>query len=145
MIDVVTSYIQFCVDSIVEYKEIKTYPNNKPWFKADLRRVTVEKHTSHGSEDYTDKQRQADRWIRDAKQTHKERVEHLFKANKTKDAWKGLKAITGMAKRNTTPALFSTHGTGDELNNFYSRFDCVDFSNEHQVIRDQLQRLQPWD
>ena len=34
--DVVTSYIKFCVDSVIPSKQITIFPNNKPWVTKDL-------------------------------------------------------------------------------------------------------------
>ncbi|XP_076038416.1 uncharacterized protein LOC143023691 [Oratosquilla oratoria] len=36
-VEVFTSYIDFCVSMVVPIKEVKTYPNNKPWVTKDLK------------------------------------------------------------------------------------------------------------
>ena len=46
-----------------------------------------------------------------------------------KDAWKGLKTITGQGKFQGIPALITTPGSADCLNKFYARFDCFDFTD----------------
>ena len=35
--DTITSYINFCVDSVIGTIEIKIYPNNKPWVSKELK------------------------------------------------------------------------------------------------------------
>ena len=37
LVDVVSSYITFCVDSVIPTKEITVYPNNKPWVTKKLK------------------------------------------------------------------------------------------------------------
>ena len=77
--------------------------------------------------------------ISEAKQAYKTKVEGLFKTNKSADAWKGLKTLTGMLKSKKVPALLNSHGVADELNKFYARFDDKDFSKEHQDLNEKLQ------
>lgn len=35
-IDVLNSYLHFCIDNSVPMKTIKCYPNNKPWISKEL-------------------------------------------------------------------------------------------------------------
>ena len=66
-------------------------------------------------------------------------MEGLFKTNSSRDAWKGLKVLTGMEKKHTDPAILKDSGAPDRLNQFYARFDDKDFSQQQ---RDILHRLQ---
>ena len=141
--EVVTSYLQFCTETVVEYKEIKIYSNNKPWFGVELRKAIVDKHKSHGTNTFKDKQKQIDNMIYNAKQTYRLKVESMFKSNKSADAWKGLKTLTGMGKRSKEPALLQTPGMADKLNQFYVRFEDKDFTHEHQQLKEQLQSAVP--
>jgi hypothetical protein len=38
-VNVVTDYINFCVESIVPVKSVKIFPNNKPWVTKELKRL----------------------------------------------------------------------------------------------------------
>lgn len=44
-------------------------------------------------------QRNIDKKISDSKRIYKEKVEGLFKTNRVKDAWKGLKTLCGHKKK----------------------------------------------
>ena len=43
-VDVISEYINFCEDTIVPVKSIKSYPNNKPWIIKDIRSKIHEKN-----------------------------------------------------------------------------------------------------
>ena len=69
-------------------------------------------------------------------------MEHLFETNKMKDAWNGLKILTGQKEDKKASSLTSTPGAVDWLNHFYSRFD-KDFSSTHQTMRNELLKQIP--
>lgn len=136
--DLVTSYIEFCSDLHLEKKQVKQYPNNKPWITSELRNLIVDKHKSYGKPDYKDKQKLLDDKIYQAKRAYKDKVESLFKRNSSKDAWRGLKMLTGMNQRRKDPSILLETGAADRLNQFYARFDNKDYSVQQQQIREQL-------
>ena len=37
LMDTINDYIVFCVDSIIKTKELKIFPNNKPWINKELK------------------------------------------------------------------------------------------------------------
>jgi hypothetical protein len=47
LVDLVTSYISFCKEVHLVNKQIKLYPNNKPWITPQLRKVIVDKHKAY--------------------------------------------------------------------------------------------------
>ena len=136
--DVVTSYITFCSDLHLEREEVNVFPNNKPWVTSDLRKFIVNKHKSYGKEDYRIKQKLLND-KKSAKDDYKEKVEELFKQNNPKDAWKGLKVLTGVENKRKEPVFLSQPGSAERLNHFYVRFDKKDFSSEKQNLRRSLQ------
>ncbi len=42
-VNVVTEYINFCVNNLIAKKEVKCYPNNKPWVTKELKIILNEK------------------------------------------------------------------------------------------------------
>ena len=58
-----------------------------------------------------------------------------------KDAWTGLKVLTGQNKARKACSLTSTAGAADRLNQFYSRFDNKDFSNIDEAQRAELENI----
>ena len=97
--DVVTSYINFCCDMLLEKKEIKIYPNRNPWMTPEVRQAVIDKHAAHKTPDYHDKLHVLNQKIKTAKDNHKTKVEALFTSGDIKEAWKGMKELTGMNKR----------------------------------------------
>lgn len=140
--DVITEYINFNIDMIIPQKEIKQFPNNKPWISSTLRKLIIDKHSSYSNDapDYKDKQKEVNDAILCAKLDYKDKVEAMFKGNKMKEAWKGLKVLTGQEKSSKECALLN-EGAADRLNSFYARFDNHDFSNEHSNITHRLLNL----
>ena len=57
-----------------------------------------------------------------------------------KDAWKGLKLLTGQKEGKKASSLTSTPGSADRLNLFYSRFDNKDYSSIHQTQKSDLEK-----
>ena len=77
--DLVSSYITFCSDLHLEKKQVKVYPNNKPWVTSELRKVITDKYKSYGSDNYQGKQKEANSKIKEVKSRYKDKVENMFK------------------------------------------------------------------
>ncbi|KAK0139794.1 hypothetical protein N1851_023295 [Merluccius polli] len=41
--DTITSYLNFCADNIVDTKEVRIYPNNKPWVNNSFKHILNQK------------------------------------------------------------------------------------------------------
>jgi hypothetical protein len=136
--DVVTSYILFCYNLHAAKKKVTLFGNNKPWVTTELRQALVMTHKSYGSADYAENHKKICKMIRQAKQAYTEKVEGLFASNDTRDAWRGLKILTGMDKQRKIPAIITTPGSANRLNEFYSRFDVEDMSEVNNNIRVRL-------
>ena len=117
--------ISFCVDNIVPTKTVKIYPNNKPWVTKDVKSLLNRKKAalSNNNNDIRSVQRELNKSINDAKRAYKDKVEHLFKSNKTKDAWKGLKCLSGFVSKKVIPEPDDINTYVNDLNVFYARFD----------------------
>jgi hypothetical protein len=116
------------------------FDNNKPWVTSDLRKEIVEKHKCYGKENYKEAQHRLNCKIKEAKMIYKRKVENLFRSNNPRDAWKGLKELTGIAKKQKQIAILKEVGSADRLNRFYSRFDSLDFSHLREQTRVVLQQ-----
>jgi hypothetical protein len=64
-----------------------------------LRKAIVEKHKYHHKQGYIKKQREVDQQIWQAKRKYKNKIEELFRDNQSRDAWRGLKVLTGMQSK----------------------------------------------
>jgi hypothetical protein len=137
-VDVLTSYINFCVNNIIKTKDVTLYPNTKTWMCKELRTLFHEKDNClRNINDRTQLktiQKDINKRIHKCKQDYKTKVEELFHTNCSRDAWKALKKLTGLTKKNVEPSVTNVKAYCDELNVFYSRFDIYDFSRECQEL-----------
>ena len=104
----------------------------------EVRQAVIDKHAAHKTPDYQDKLHALNQKIKTAKDNHKTKVEALFTSEDIKEAWKGMKELTGMNKRKKDPSILNEPGSAQCLNKFYARFDCVDCSVELDAIRSNL-------
>ena len=105
--EVITDYIKFCEDMIIPGKEIKIFPNSKPWVNKDIRELLKRKHHSFITGDLVEKRRVQKRLCQQMLQSKREygnKVEGKFCQGNPKDAWQGIKTIIGCGKRNNLVA-----------------------------------------
>lgn len=121
-----------------EKTQVKLFGNNKPWIKPSLRKMIIATHRAYGTAEYQEKHKELCKTLRAAKSDYKTSIENLFKTNNSKEAWRGLRIITGMADTKKENSYLSSSGIADRLNNFYSRFDDKDFTVIHQQMKEQL-------
>ena len=140
IVDVTNAYIKFNEEMLKEKKVIAVYGNNKPWITSSFRKMIIEKRSlySRNSPNYMVKQIEIDAAIERAKHNYKGKVEKLFHESKMRDAWRGLKMLTGQDQAKKESSLLTEEGSADRLNSFYARFDNKDFSHEHNTLRDKL-------
>ncbi|KAK7898229.1 hypothetical protein WMY93_019082 [Mugilogobius chulae] len=122
--DTVTSYIQFCEDSIIPTKTRVTFNNDKPWFTPRLRQLRREKEAAYRANDregYKGAKYQFSREVEQARSRYNKRLKEQFSANDTASVWRGLRQITNYKPR-------AQHAADDlqlaeKLNTFYARFE----------------------
>ena len=76
--------------------------------------------------------------IRSSKDQFKHKLEAKFKSTNTKEAWLGLRQITGFGVKARKNNGLSTESAANELNEFYARFDKYDFSQEQEKLHSEL-------
>ena len=138
--DHVSCYIQFCEESNVQKKTVKIYANQKPWVDKHLKSLIKEKRNAYLQNDKEKLkliQKQIDVKISENKKKYKESIENKFKNNDSRGTWDGIKTMVGYNKSKSTILLPSGEENKyvDDLNSFYARFDCFDFSEKHTDIR----------
>ena len=123
-VDTVSSYISFCEQSCIPTKSIKLYPNNKPWFRKDIKLKLNDKNKAFESNDkYQCKKAnyQYEKAIDLGKKAYKKKIEQKFEEGKSQEVWQGMAKITDYKTkasiRDPDPDL------PDKLNTFYCRFD----------------------
>ena len=123
--DVVTSYVSFCEESCISTRQVRVWPNNKPWFSGALKVRVKAKEEAHRSGDKTAYQyakRDLEKAIRAAKWQYRQKLEAQFQSGSSRTVWQGLQTITNFKKK-APPADVDNKDLPDQLNEFYARFD----------------------
>ena len=97
-VEVVSDNINFCEDMIIPKKEVKCYPNNKPWVTKGLKETINKKKSALAKKDKLALKTVGNELkiqIRSSKDQFKHKLEAKFKSTNTKEAWQGLRQITG--------------------------------------------------
>jgi hypothetical protein len=141
-VDVFSSYVNFCTDLVVPKRSINVFPNNKPWVTKDVKEVINKKKRALSGDRTCLRlvQKELNCKIRDAKIAYKNKVEGLFKSRQSKDAWKGLKYLSGCTTKNCMIEPENVTSFVEELNVFYTRFDEADFECECNDILNVVNR-----
>lgn len=131
-VDTVSSYISFCVDSIIPSKTVTIYPNNKPWITKELKEILNKKKRiffTGSALDKTEVNREVKRAIKMAKLEYKNKVEEKFTTGNLRSAWQGLKTMASVntavttSTRNIQVECSNPSSLPDDLNVFYTRFE----------------------
>lgn len=137
--DTITCYVNFCVNSVVQTKNIRVYPNNKPWINKDLKHYLNMKKIAFLQNDQQkvkELNKAVKRKIKDAQNEYKENVEEKLKTGNVRDAWKGLNTMMGRQKKRVQKHE-DPHCLANNLNIFYSRFDN-DFNDDDLSVSNEL-------
>ena len=89
-VEVVSDYINFCEDMIIPKKEVKCYPNNKPWVTKGLKETINKKKSAMAKKDKLALKTVGNELIikiRSSKDQFKHKLEAKFKSTNTKEAW----------------------------------------------------------
>ena len=93
LVDVISSYISFCVDSVIPTKQITVFPNNKTWVAKDLKAVLNKKKRvffQGTTEEKKQVNKEVKAAIRQAKQQYKQKVELKFVGGNFRDTCQGI-------------------------------------------------------
>ena len=140
-VDVCSSYINFCTDLNIPVKVVTVFPNNKPWVSKEVKEIINEKKRALSNDRTALKtvQKKLREKICNAKRVYKDKIENLFKSRQAKDAWKGLRYLSGSVNKNCMPEPEDVPTYVDELNEFYSRFDVEDHQVECNSVLDLVE------
>lgn len=138
--DSVCSYISWCVESIIPRKTIQVFSNNKPWVTKSIKEVLNKKKKAFREKDKEqlhNVQKEMKKVITEGKNNYKNKIEQKFKSNDMHDVWQGMNLMSGRHKGCVNVMSDSTDYAND-LNKFYTRFDCHDFKRERETIINKL-------
>ena len=116
---------KFCADNNITNRQIQCFHNNKPWVTSNLKSLLNQKKKAFGEGDReTTKtlQKELKVKIKNGKQAYKHKLEQQLQQDGVRQAWAGMKKITGMeGKGGQLPD--GDKDLADELNLFFNRFD----------------------
>lgn len=123
--EMITGYINFCVDNVLNKKDIIVYPNNKPHITKELKDCINGKKAAFRNKDRVElktTQKELNQLLKKARSKQKDTIEQHFTTMNSKKLWDSMKAITNME-----PSKMHIYFTDDlqkanELNDFYLRF-----------------------
>ncbi|XP_049908650.1 uncharacterized protein nek6 isoform X1 [Epinephelus moara] len=143
--DVISSYVTFCEDSVIPKKTFKVFPNNKPRVSKSLKILLNKKKIAFREGNISELnvlQREIKCEISRAKLNYKEMLERKLGQNNLGSAWDGLRTITVSNKKCKSRVALSGAKSdkqlAQDLNEFYLRFDALDFSNMNSKLKNEL-------
>ena len=143
--EVVSDYINFCVDLVIPTKQVKIYPNTKPWETKELKNLLHERqeHIKDSNDEEKKKtQKKIDNCIKKGKKQYKDKLEKNFSEGRSQQSWENMATITGYKKKRGEINADNEEEFSNELNKFYTRFDSHDYSKEqNSEIENNLQKI----
>ncbi len=149
--DVITSWATYCESIVIPAKNVKVYPNSKPWASKSLKTLLQKKNKAfrEGNKlELCNLQKEIKREVRAGKIRYKNKMEAQLRTNNLGSAWEGMGTITGLNDKSRgrvmLPNYNSDHQLAENLNAVYVRFDNYDFSSKHLEFRDKLLLAPPF-
>ncbi|XP_033111259.1 uncharacterized protein LOC117112300 [Anneissia japonica] len=93
--EAISHYIDFCVESVVQEKQIKVYPNNKPWLNGSIKKLFQRKYKCTDEMNRKEIQKEIKHEVSRCKRKYGQKVEEKFKSGNTKQVWKCMQMMTG--------------------------------------------------
>ena len=147
LVDAITSYISFCVDTIIPTKQITVFPNNKPWVTKELKQILNKKKRVFYQGSAIEKKqinKEVKIAVRKAKESYKNKIQANFSGGSIRGAWKGIKSMAsvnsaaGAKKQKVCVEGVSMQDLPDQLNTFFTRFEKYNFSADLNALKTSL-------
>ena len=119
-------YITACVDTVTVNKQVKVFPNQKPWINNTVQTLFKARDTAYRSGDtvrYSSASPDLKRAIGEAKRDYKRKIEDHFTDNDPRRAWQGIKHITNYKGNDPTPPNTDA-SLEEELNCFFAHSEA---------------------
>ena len=100
--NVISGYITFCEELCKPVKQIKRFPNNKPWVDSEMKNLLCQKRDiwKNGTEcQWKDVKRKVKATIEQKKAQYRVKLENRFVSGKTKQMWHSMQMITGYKEK----------------------------------------------
>ena len=132
---------------IIPCKQVKIYPNNKPWMTKAVKSSIQKKKQAFkqgSASDLHNANRELQIEILKAQQNFKSELQNKMATNNLCFVWSSMKTITGLRETNnschvTLDGFNSDVEFANALNHFFCRFDIFDFSNNISELKLELE------
>lgn len=122
-------YLQFCIDNVTAEKQIKSYPNNKPWMTREVKLCLRDRDSAFRSGNVELK-----RSIKEAKAAYRQKIEGHFSNGDPQRVWQCIQQLANN-KSSTSPDNSSTSDSlAEEVNHFFTRFDVSTDETESVLL-----------
>ena len=121
-------------------KQIKCFPNNKPWVDSEMKNLLCQKRDiwKNGTEcQWKDVKRKVKATIEQKKDHYRLKLENKFASGKTKQMWHGMQMITGYKKEKRI-SVENENQVANEMNIFFAPFETTDFVQERALDLETL-------
>lgn len=156
-VDVITCYIDFCVNCTIPKKTFRLFSNNKPWISREIVNLIQERRqlmTSNSSKQHISKCKAAiRRAVRKAKQKYAERIDNNLKHGQTRTGWTQLKKLLNLPTKTHDEIPINL----ETLNQHFCRFEDLESATRtaipssccsqiftKQLLLDILKNLNPY-
>lgn len=122
--DVVTSYVNFCVDNVTATKRVKQFANSKPWITSEIKKLLVEKERAFKENDRCGGkliQKEIQKKIKQGKRHYKDKIERHLQENNSRMAWRGIKTIIGQNHHSNT--MVHSVEQANAMNDHFARWE----------------------
>ena len=134
--DVITDYINFCVDNIIPKKHVLHFPNNKPYITQDIKACINKKKMAFKAKDRAEiaaAQKELNKMLRKARDKQKTFLEQGLTSSNSKELWNSMKKMTNLHTNKKQLITTNEEVRADELNNFFLRFSPQKELLDHEL------------
>ena len=139
--NVTSGYITFCEELCIPVKQMKCFPNNKPWVDCEMRNLLCQKRDiwKNGTEcQWKDVTRKIKATIEQKKDHCRVKLENQFVPGKIKQVWHGMQMITRYKEKEKRICVENESQVANEMNIFFARFETTDFAQERALELETL-------
>ena len=119
-------YIRNCINNVTIDRDVRCYPNSKPWMTSAVRKLLRERNSAFGSgndELYSTARSKLKRAIKEAKTAYGRRLEGHFNERDPWRVWQGIQQLTNSKGNRQLTTSSSSNLLAEELNHFFARFE----------------------
>ncbi|PIK45538.1 hypothetical protein BSL78_17609 [Apostichopus japonicus] len=98
----ISDYISFYVENTIPSKQVKIFPNNKPWITKRVKVIINKKKGLFKKGDTNalkEVQKELKKVIAEEKSAYRDKIEGLFKDNNMKRVWDGIRLMSGYSNK----------------------------------------------